>query len=290
MTADSHISVVVNPRAAAGAGARSAKRALAALAGLKLEIQYTTGPDVRDVFERAVANDPAALVVCGGDGMVHAALSVLAGGSIPLGLVPAGTGNDFARELGIPLGDPAAAARLVRTGKATPIDLAKAGDAWFGSVLSSGFDARVNARTNRMSWPRGRSRYVVATFAEISTFRPMDFRIEVDGVAREFAAMAVAVGNTASYGGGMRICPAAVPDDGELDVTVVSAVSRFELLRMFSTVYKGQHIHHPAVTTLRGRHIRIESADAHGYADGEPVGSLPLEITTHPDAIEVFRP
>nr|WP_279580455.1 YegS/Rv2252/BmrU family lipid kinase [Fodinicola feengrottensis] len=259
--------------------------------GGKVTVRQTDGPDVTAVLAAAIADQPDVLVVCGGDGMVHAALQVVAEKSVPLGVVPAGTGNDFARSLGIPLHDPAAASRLIRTGTARPLDLARVGQTWFGSVLACGFDSRVNARTNRMRWPRGRSRYTLATFAELAGFRPLDFVVEVDGVSHDLTGMFVAVGNTASYGGGMRICPDAVPDDGHLDLTLVSAVPRLEMLRMFSAVYKGTHVHHPAVRTLRGQTIRISSTtDIVAYADGEPLNALPLTITLHPAAAQVFTP
>ncbi|WP_163513020.1 diacylglycerol/lipid kinase family protein [Fodinicola acaciae] len=283
------VSVVVNPAAAAGTGARVAGAALAVLReNARVEVRHTEGASVAEVLRSAVSDGPDALVVCGGDGMVHAALQVVAGGELPLGVVPAGTGNDFARALGIPLHDPVAAARLIGGGSPRPVDLACVGDTWFGSVLACGFDSRVNARTNRMRWPRGRSRYTMATFAELASFRPVDFVVEVDGESREFSGMFVAVGNTTSYGGGMRICPAADPYDGQLDLTMVSAVSRIDLLRMFSSVYQGNHLRHPAVSTMRGQRVRISCAGVEAYADGEPVGDLPVEITLRPAAARVY--
>lgn len=285
------VSVVVNPAAAAGTGGRVADAALAVLReSAKVEVRHTGGPAVAEVLRSAIGDRPDALVVCGGDGMVHAALQVVAGGELPLGVIPAGTGNDFARALGIPLRDPVAAARLISAGAPRPIDLARVGNTWFGSVLACGFDSRVNARTNRMTWPRGRSRYTIATFAELASFRPVDFVVDVDGAAHEFAGMFVAVGNTASYGGGMRICPAADPRDGQLDLTMVSAVSRVDMLRMFSSVYKGTHLRHPAVSTVRGQRVRISCPGIEAYADGEPVGDLPIDITLHPAAAHIYTP
>src|SRR5690606_4488553 len=118
------------------------------------------GADAADTLRRAraaVAGDPAALVAVGGDGLVSLALQAVAGTSVPLGIIAAGTGNDFARACGLPRRGPAAAAVAVaaalRTRDLTAVDLGRAGSTWFGGVLAAGFDSRVTERGNRMRWP-----------------------------------------------------------------------------------------------------------------------------------------
>ena len=158
--------------------------------------------------------------------MVHLGVGLCAGTDVPLGIIAAGTGNDVARELGLPVHDAAAAARLIDTGRVRSIDAGRAEDdhgvvRWWVGVLGAGFDARVNERANGWSWPTGRWRYVLAVARELPVFRPIPYVVEVDGQRRETGAMLVAVANGPSYGGGMRVCPDAVLDDGLLDVLVL---------------------------------------------------------------------
>ncbi len=157
-----------------------------------------------------------------------------------------------------------------------PVDLGRAGDRWFGTVLAAGFDSRVNDRMNRMRWPRGRTRYHVAILRELASFRPIPFVLELDGVRRELEGMLVAVGNGSTYGGGMRICPGAALTDGLLDVTVVTTISRVKLARLFPSVYSGRHVLRPEVLTFRCESVTVSAADVAGYADGEFVAQLPV--------------
>ncbi|MEU1127958.1 sphingosine kinase, partial [Streptomyces sp. NPDC005899] len=169
------------------------------------------------------------------------------------------------------------------------IDLGRVGDRWFGSVLASGFDSRVNDRGNRMRWAAGRFRYDLAILAELAALRPIPYRLRLDGgPVREIDATLIAVGNGSSYGGGMRICTGAVMDDGLFDVTVVGECSRTTLLKVFPKVYRGTHLGHPAVTVHRASSIELEAAGVTAYADGEPLGALPVTATCVPGAVRVL--
>jgi diacylglycerol kinase (ATP) len=226
----------------------------------------------------------------GGDGLVNIALQVVAGTDVPLGVVPAGTGNDIARALGLSLADPVAAVDLVVRGATRAVDLGRANGRWFAGVLGSGFDSMVNERANRMSWPSGRSRYNLAILAELRTFRPVLYELVLDGETWTTEAMLVAVGNGPSYGGGMRVCPGARLDDGLLDITVLGPISKPEFLRVFPTVYKGTHVRHPAVTVRRARQVSLTSSGVTAYADGERVSVLPVTCDAVPDGMHVFAP
>jgi diacylglycerol kinase (ATP) len=213
----------------------------------------------------------------------------------PLGVVAVGTGNDFARALGMPIRDPAAAGRLaaqaLKGGTAREIDLGRVGERWFGSVLASGFDSRVNDRGNRMRWVGGRFKYDLAILAELAAFQSIPYRIRLDGgPVREIEATLIAVGNGSTYGGGMRICADAVMDDGLFDVTVVGDCSRTTLLKVFPRVYKGTHLSHPEVTVHRVSSIELAAAGVTAYADGEQLGALPLTATCVPGAVRVLAP
>lgn len=287
------VSLLVNPHAGRGRSAALADAATARLRAAGLEVAVLAGTDAAastGLAREAVTAGTDALVAVGGDGMVHLALQVLVGTPTALGVIPAGTGNDVARALGVPRDDPAAATAVVAAGRTRRTDLARAGGTWYASVLAAGFDSLVNDRTNRMRWPRGRARYSLAVLAELAHLGPLPFVVEVDGERTALDATLVAVGNTSSYGGGMRICPAARADDGLLDVTVIAAAGRAKLVRTFPTVFRGTHVRDPGVTTLRGQRVRLHCPGVTAYADGEPVAALPLEVTCAPGAVSVLAP
>lgn len=124
--------------------------------------------------------------------------------------------------------------------------------------------------------------------AELAAFRPIDFSLTLDGELQELPAMLVAVGNGSSYGGGMKICPAASMGDGLLDVTVVTSMSRASLIWLFPSVYSGRHVRRPEVRTFRAATVRVAAADVSAYADGESLGALPLDCVSLPGAVRVF--
>jgi diacylglycerol kinase (ATP) len=182
-----------------------------------------------------------------------------------------------------------ASTRLLVTGAVREVDAVRCGEAWWACVLGTGFDAAVNDRANRMRWPRGRRRYDLAILAELRSYKPRHFVLEIDGLRAEVDAMLVALGNAASYGGGMKVCPGAVLDDGLLDVVVVGPLTRRRFLRLFPRVFAGTHITDPSVTVYRGREVRLDGPPtATAYADGEPMGGLPLTSTVHPRALRVI--
>ncbi|MFE2280553.1 diacylglycerol kinase [Streptomyces sp. NPDC059454] len=294
----SEITLFVNPTAGRGRGARAARPAASALRDAGFSVRTVLGDDPQGALARAraaVEEGTGALIAVGGDGMANLALQAVVGTGTPFGLVAAGTGNDFARALGMPLREPAAAGRMIadalKCGRVRDIDLGRVGDRWFGAVLASGFDSRVNDRGNRMRLPLGRFKYDLAMVAELAAFEPLPYRITLDGgEVREVEATLVAVGNGPSYGGGMRICPGADLTDGLFDITVVGECSRATLLRVFPRVYRGTHVGHPAITVLRAASVELVAERVTGYADGEPVGPLPLTARCVPGALRVVGP
>ncbi|BDZ56093.1 diacylglycerol/lipid kinase family protein [Agromyces marinus] len=250
---------------------------------------------LRQEVQAAFALGTDGLVVVGGDGMVSLGVNVLARSAVPLGVIAAGTGNDLARALGLPHDDPEVAIdalveALRRPPQPIDLGLMRHGGlhTWFACVLSAGFDAVVNERANRMSRPRGPSRYTLALLRELATFRPRRYAITLDGVRREQAAMLVSVANTPSLGGGMRIVPEADVADGRFDVFIVHPISRLGLLGVFPRVFAGAHVDHPAVEIVRAERVRLEADDIVAYADGERVGTLPIDVEIVPGALSVF--
>jgi diacylglycerol kinase (ATP) len=287
------IALLVNPTSGRGRGARVGREVAARLRDAGLAVRELAGRDVResqDLALEAVEQGTDALVVVGGDGMVHLGLQAVGGTDVPFGVAPAGTGNDFARAVGVPLGDPIAAADIVVAGAERRIDLGRTGDQWFGGVVAAGFDARVNDRANRMTWPRGRMRYNVAMLIELGVFRPVPYVLELDGEPWETSAMLVVAGNIPSYGGGMKVTPDAVVDDGLLDVMVVKPLSTARFLTVFPRVYSGSHVTLPFVEIRRAKQVRIDAPGITAYADGERLGPLPQTFEAVPGALRVMVP
>jgi diacylglycerol kinase (ATP) len=291
--------LLTNPAAGGGHAQKAARRAAVRLRARGAEVLDVVGADPQDalrIAREAVDRGVDVLAVAGGDGMVALALQAVAGTGVPLGIVPAGTGNDHAREYGLPLGDPEAAADVLLDGRTRTVDLGRVETAdgtvrHFGSVLAAGFDSLVSDRTNRLRWPRGRMRYNLAILVEFAHLRPLPFRLVLaDGTVVERDLVLAAAGNTRSYGGGMLICPDADHADGLLDLTVVRAMPRLRVARFFPTVFRGTHVHRPEVETYRTASVRIESTGITAYADGEYVGPLPAEVTVAPGALRIVVP
>lgn len=289
------VTLLTNPMAGHGNAPHAAERAVARFQELGIDVVEIVGRDAehaRRLVDGAVEAGTDALVVVGGDGVIRLALQSLARTDIPLGIVPAGTGNDHAREYGIPVDDPAAAVDVIAGGRTEPVDLglirsADGTSTWFGTVAATGFDSLVSDRVNRMRWPHGRMRYNVAILAELSQLRPLPFRLVLDGEREIVADLTLAaIGITRSYGGGMQICPGADHSDGLLDITMVAAGSRLKLIRLFPTVFKGTHIDLDEVSTARARTLTIDSPGINAYADGDFVGPLPAEISAVPGALQ----
>lgn len=297
------VALLVNPAARAGAHTGAAERAAERLRAHGLRTTILSGGSAREsgeLLRTAIDLGAESVVVAGGDGTVNLALQELAGTGIPLGIIPSGTGNDLATMLGLRELDPASAADAVAAGVTREIDLARVtredgSHAFFATVLASGFDSRVNDRANTMRWPRGGSRYTLAVLIEFLTLSGLPYEVElslVDGSTLRLTSDLVmaSIGNGTSYGGGIPICPAADPSDGELDVTLIRPAGRLRLLRLLPRVYKGTHTEIDEVSTFRVRSVRLASPGVTAYADGDPIGALPLTVDVAPRALRVFVP
>jgi diacylglycerol kinase (ATP) len=296
--------VAVNPTSAFGKNSfagLSTAHALIEAGHDVVELRRESFAELRDAARDAIAEATQAkaahpvLVVVGGDGMVSLGVNLVAGTPVPLGVVPAGTGNDLARALALPVGDIGASIRhLITALKAKPqtIDLGRithaGGVVWFAAVLSGGFDAIVNERANRMRHPRGKSRYTIALLLELVGLRPRTYELTLDGEHQTVQANLVAIANGESLGGGMRICPEASLTDGLLDIAWLAPVTRRRFLKLFPKVFSGTHVGEPEVTIRRAKRVRLDSPGIVAYADGERVGPLPVEVEAVPHAVNVF--
>ncbi len=298
------IVVVLNPAAGRGQGARrraELERKLAATASqtrgnqadcAEWRIVTTTAPGTAGALAAEAAAQGADVVAAaGGDGTLGEVVNGLVGTGARLGLLPLGTGNDFARCLGIGT-DLDLAVRTLFSGVPQPVDLGRAQDRWFINVAGCGFDAVVAERVNRgFRRLHGTAAYIAAVFQTLLTFRPAAMRLTLDGETRQERAMLCTIANSQSYGGGMRIAPDARIDDGLFDVCLLRETGRLEFLRAFPRVLRGTHVTHPKVMMLRARHIAIESDPPLPILiDGDVVGTTPVEFTLSPRAIEVLTP
>ena len=289
--------LMVNPTSGKNTGARVGTEALALRRAAGVDILDRSAADARSAMEQgrdAIASGAVdRVVVAGGDGMVHLGANLCAGTGIPLGVIAAGTGNDIARELGLPVRDAAKSVERILSGGTRVVDAIRHTTAtgehkWFLGVLAAGFDAVVNERANQLRWPKGPMRYNLAILRELPVFRAIPYGLVLDGQRIETEAMLVAVGNGPAYGGGMRVTPDASFDDGLLDVLLLSKISTLEFLRVFPQVFKGSHVSHPAVQILQARTVRLEASGIVSYADGERFAPLPMTMEVVPGALTVL--
>lgn len=293
--------LLTNPAARSGAHTGAAMRAAARLREAGMRVAVISGGSAAEssaLLRTALEVGADAVVVAGGDGTVALAVQQLAGTDVPLGIVPTGTGNDLATSLGLRDLDAHGAAAAIVRGATRVIDLARITRAdgtttLYGTVLASGFDSRVNDRANRMRWPRGRLRYTIALLVEFLTLRGMPFQVDLvsaDGTTERIDGDLVmaTVGNGRTYGGGIPICPDADLADGLLDLTLVRPAGRLRLLRLLPRVYRGTHTAIAEVETRRVRAVELSSPGVTAYADGDPIGALPLRVEVVPAAVRVF--
>ena len=287
--------VVVNPAAGRGGGGRVRECVEVALrkAGCGFQLALTEGPGhASDLARDAATAGADRILVAGGDGTLHEVVQVCGPHTPPIGIVPVGTGNDVARSLGLPLAV-GPALEVALHGAPRRMDLGRCNGRRFINVAGCGFDAAVADRVNRgFRWLTGAPAYVAAVAAVLRGYRAPRMRVLLNGEpAFDGAVMLVAVANTTSYGGGMRIAPDARVDDGLLDVCIVRGVGRLAFARSFPRVFRGTHTTHPAVVMLRGAAVRIESGDAPRLlVDGEVMGVAPADFAVEPLAAAVMVP
>jgi diacylglycerol kinase (ATP) len=298
--------VAINPSASFGATRAVGPAVVQTLRAMGHDVTSLQEPDYESllrVARAAVKTKPDGFIVVGGDGMVNLGANLVAGTRVPLGIVPSGTGNDMARSLGLPHDNTEAA--VVALGEAlqhppriidaariayTDDETGEPAERWFACALSAGFDATVNERANLMRHPKGPSRYLIALGIELAKLKPYHYTLTLDGVEQIVDANMVSIGNGVSIGGGMKITPDALLDNGLLDVMIVRPLSRINFVRIFPSVFKGTHVRHPKVSILRAKNVRIAGEGVIVYADGERVGRAPIDVQLVPGALRVLAP
>ena len=293
MTAPGSVVVVANPTAGDGKAGRLIGKVNAILEqlGVDHEIRVSGSPEELEQLAHAAGEQGGIVAVLGGDGSVNLAVNGLAGTSGTLAVLPAGTGDDFAKAIDV--GKLEAATHLLADPKTVDVDLigvtAGVEQRRFINVAGAGFDSEVSDVAAGMRRRLGsRAHYAIATVKTLPRFVPARFHLDLDGSSIDVDAMLVVVGNSYAYGGGMKVLPQASIVDGALDICIVTAMSKAAFLRAFPKVYVGKHITHPNVMMLRGTDLKVEAnRRVSVFADGEKVGSLPAVFTVLPKALPV---
>jgi diacylglycerol kinase family enzyme len=273
--------------------------------GASVDVTYSPGPRAMGTLVEAAVDQGDVVVSVGGDGMLSSLAGLVSAAGGALGVVPAGRGNDFARMLGLP-SDPAEVAALLLEGEVRKVDLLAltlpgAPPRLVAGSVYSGVDARAGEIVDRAHRLPRKAQYPYAALRALATYRPARYLVSVDGIEHEYAAASVVVANSAYYGSGMKIAPAADVADGVLDVVVIEAASKLALMRSLPKVYDGAHVDLPEVTVLTGQRVELR-ADPTRLAgsrlrtgasrpvpiggDGEPLGHLP-PVAGQPAVVEV---
>ncbi|MUK86918.1 YegS/Rv2252/BmrU family lipid kinase [Ornithinibacillus sp. L9] len=248
---------------------------------------------VKDIMKK---NNVKAIIAVGGDGTVHEIINGLIGSKIPLGIIPAGSGNDFCRGMRIPLKYDQALERILKGDKKT-IDVGHINNKFFATIVGIGFDGQVAQKTNQSQNKKilnlagmGSLSYIINVLKVLFYYKPtnVDLHIDQEPIKHQNVWL-IAIANSPFYAGGMMICPNAKNDDQLFDVCIVKEISRWQLLRIFPSVFKGKHVNHSAVTIFKAKELEILSKrpmTAHG--DGEIIGETPLKIMISPSTLSVL--
>ena len=295
--------LIVNPAAGGGKAARVAPEVEHALREQGLSVHRLDTRDLDHARELALtaARDGETVVALSGDGMIGVLADVLreVPGAI-LGVLPGGRGNDLVRVLGIPE-DPVAACATIAHGIPRQMDLGvvsedrpgASGQAYVG-IASAGFDSDANRIANEAPAWLGGLVYAYGALRALASWRPARFEIELDppGERRAFTGYSIGAANSKTYGGGMRAAPDAMLDDGLLEVLVVESISKFKFLtRILPKVFSGTHVHEPGVHVFRAAEVQISANRPFTmYADGDPIGELPVRVRAVRGAVTVLVP
>jgi diacylglycerol kinase (ATP) len=287
--------LITNPISGKGTAAAIAEQASQRLTAEgytgRLELTTQSG-DAKRMAQEAIANGSHWIIACGGDGTIHEVVNAIAEKpDIVLGVLPCGKGNDFAEALRIPT-KPVEAIEVLLEGATRQVDLGKIGDHYFDTIVTCGYDAEVSRRVTEEGTPfSGTAAYVWTAITTLFSYRSPAVRLEGDFGSYEGEILLTATGITSSYGGGMKIVPEAVIDDGLFDVCIIEPVPHRTVLRLLFTLFWGGHAGHPAVQMHRTKSLTIETdPPVLLYADGERICYTPATIEIVERGLNVIAP
>ena len=283
--------LLVNPTAGGGKALKALPAVHTTLDSLGAEHRTVTTRSIDHAFEEAnkAVEAGETIAALGGDGLLRPLAGALKDTDSALAIIPGGRGNDFARVLGIPK-DPVEATRIAVQGEARLVDVANVEGTPFMGIASFGFDSECNRIANE-SRIKGNAVYLYAATRVLAAWKPATFKVDVDGERRDFTGYSVAVGNSTTYGGGMRILPEAQLDDGKLDALLTRDGPRLTFISGVVKTFKAKHVDSPLIEFLRGEEIEV-SADRPFviYADGDPIGATPAIIRVERRCLRVIAP
>lgn len=288
------IALIVNPAAGGGRASRALAAVEAALSarGDEFHTERTlSAQHARELGAAAAAANELAITL-GGDGLIGCVAGPVSDAGGLMAVLPGGRGNDFARMLGLPLDDPVAALGAVLDGSERPVDLGEVDGRVFVGIASGGFDSVANRIANDAKLVKGDLVYAYAALRALAGWKPARFTLELDdGESISYAGFSFAAANARFYGGGMMLAPEARLNDGLLDVVATGRAPRRRFLASLPRVFDGSHVDLPSVRVMRTRELRV-SADRPFtvYADGDPIGELPVTIRVRPGTLRVLGP
>jgi YegS/Rv2252/BmrU family lipid kinase len=287
------LALLVNPAAAGGKALAAVEPATQELERLGTEfrvIETSSGEHAKREARAAAANGETPVGI-GGDGLVGTLAGAVCGSDAPLGIIPAGRGNDFARVLEIP-NDPAEAARTAATGETRLLDVGEVDGKSFVGIASVGFDSDANRVANEAKLVKGNLVYAYAALKALAGWKPASFEVVVDGERHEVTGYSVGVCNSKAYGGGMYAAPQAELDDGLLDVILCAAHKKRQFLfRTLPGVFKGTYLELPWISCFTGKTVEVSADRPFAmYADGDPLADLPATVQVRPSSLHVIVP
>lgn len=281
--------LIVNSRAGGGRSIAAADRVAAALRARGARVRTTASVSVQAVDELVSASVRLGerCVAVGGDGTVSSIAGSVVRHGGTLGIVPAGRGNDFSRQLAIPSGA-AAQATWLMADSPTAVDAIDVGGKVVVGSVYAGVDSRTSMIVNGLHRMPALLQYPYGAIRALATFPLTSYRVMVDNDVFEYDGFTAVVANSGYYGKGMHIAPQADVRDALLEVVLLGAGGRARFISRLPSVYRGTHTRHPEVVTTRGRVVTIEAQGVEAYADGEPLATLPITARVLPGALKVM--
>ncbi|MFT0824000.1 diacylglycerol kinase family protein [Bacillus swezeyi] len=267
---------------------------------IEYQVRFTEAPNhatalVKELIKK---EKPSVITAVGGDGTIHEVINGLLDANIPLGVIPAGSGNDFCRGLGIPLNYKKALKHLLK-GECTTVDIGCLNSTFFSTVVGVGFDAEVAKVTNDSNYKKllncvrlGNLSYYASVLRVLFHYKPADIFLKIDSKHYQIQNVwLVAIANTPFYAGGLLICPNAKYQDGLFNICLVHGVSKWKFLKLFLYVFKGKHTAFSNVVNIyEGKEVEIYSvASLSAHGDGEIIGQTPARLKIEHNVLSVIR-
>lgn len=292
------VECIINPTAGKGRALKVWQQIHERLEKLypNLKVSFTKGPGDGTALASAASGSGTDLIITlGGDGTIHDVINGMmeGGGGARLAIIPAGTGNDLAKELGVSenLDE---ALNIIANNKGKKIDLGLLNGRYFINMAGLGFDAAVAHRVNDKRIMKGKAAYLSAIMQTILFHEPVLIKLSIDGVESIERITLIAIGNGRYVGGGIKMLPHAIVDDGFLNICLVKETSRLEILKTLPAVYQGKHVNHPKCIFLQGQHIVISDITArqqvYAHVDGQEFIPDVLEFSILSQCLEVIHP